>query len=74
MELILLCWLKHVACVVSFISVMHLQVSLDEAQMVESTNVRAAEMTKKLSAVNRWCVTGTPVQRQLLGWYDCSTT
>ncbi len=57
-----------VACVVTLcISVCILQVSLDEAQMVESTNVRAAEMTKKLSAVNRWCVTGTPVQRQLLG-------
>ena len=38
--------------------------------MVESTNVRAAEMTMKLSAVNRWCVTGTPVQRQLLGMFN----
>lgn len=38
--------------------------------MVESTNVRAAEMTVKLSAVNRWCVTGTPVQRQLLGTFS----
>ncbi len=27
-------------------------------------------MTQKLSAVNRWCVTGTPVQRDLQGWKE----
>ena len=35
--------------------------------MVESTTVRAAEMVRKLRAVNRWCVTGTPIQKDLRG-------
>ena len=29
-------------------------------------------MTNKLAAVNRWCVTGTPVQRDLSGMYTCT--
>ena len=28
---------------------------------------QAAEMMMKVTAVNKWCVTGTPVQRCLLG-------
>lgn len=41
------------------------RVCLDEAQMVHSTNTRCAEMAARLHAVNRWCVTGTPIGRSL---------
>jgi E3 ubiquitin-protein ligase SHPRH len=33
--------------------------------MVHSTNAKCAEMANRLFAINRWCVTGTPVGRTI---------
>ncbi|XP_021758247.1 E3 ubiquitin-protein ligase SHPRH-like isoform X1 [Chenopodium quinoa] len=41
------------------------RICLDEAQMVESSVVAAAEMALRLHARHRWCITGTPIQRKL---------
>ncbi|XP_071956695.1 E3 ubiquitin-protein ligase SHPRH-like [Antedon mediterranea] len=41
------------------------RVCLDEAQMIESPTAKSAEMALRLKAVNRWCITGTPIQRSM---------
>ena len=38
---------------------------MDEAQMVEGSTSQAAAMASRLPAVNRWCITGTPLKRGL---------
>jgi E3 ubiquitin-protein ligase SHPRH len=37
------------------------RVCIDEAQIVESAAGAAAQMCARLNAINRWCVTGTPL-------------
>ncbi|KAG5680655.1 hypothetical protein PVAND_010149 [Polypedilum vanderplanki] len=39
------------------------RVILDEAQMVENKDARPSQMVKLLPAVNRWCTTGTPIEK-----------
>ncbi|XP_063711209.1 E3 ubiquitin-protein ligase SHPRH-like isoform X2 [Symsagittifera roscoffensis] len=41
------------------------RVCVDEAQQIECHTARATEMLLKLHAVNRWCVTGTPIRRNI---------
>ena len=41
------------------------RVCLDEAQMIENTTNKTAEMALRLKAINRWCVTGTPIGKSL---------
>ncbi|XP_067626775.1 E3 ubiquitin-protein ligase SHPRH [Eurosta solidaginis] len=41
------------------------RVCLDEAQMVETNTTHVGTMVRKLPAINRWAVTGTPIQRSI---------
>ena len=47
------------------LSVNFWRLCLDEAQMVEGSATRAAEMTRRFHTVHRWCVTGTPIQKSV---------
>ncbi|KZV51925.1 snf2 histone linker phd ring helicase [Dorcoceras hygrometricum] len=41
------------------------RICLDEAQMVEGNAAATSELALRLHAKNRWCITGTPIQRKL---------
>lgn len=46
-----------------------IKVCIDEAQMVESTSCSVALMCDGLKAVNRWCITGTPITNSVQGMH-----
>jgi E3 ubiquitin-protein ligase SHPRH len=54
---------RYRVCGTPLVRIRWWRVCLDEAQMVESTVGRAAEMACRLAAENRWCVSGTPIRR-----------
>lgn len=41
------------------------RICLDEAQLVESSTAKAAELAARLDGVHRWAVSGTPIARGL---------
>lgn len=60
---------RYIALPSPLTGVLFWRICLDEAQMVESTTAKAAEVAVHLRSVHRWCVTGTPIQRDLSDIY-----
>ncbi|TRY78378.1 hypothetical protein TCAL_01692 [Tigriopus californicus] len=56
---------RYMAIPAPLLSIQWWRICLDEAQMIEVTTTKTAEMALRLSAVNRWCVTGTPIEKSL---------
>ena len=51
---------RYVAKPSPLTSIQWWRVCMDEAQMVESSTAKAAEMALKLSTINKWAISGTP--------------
>lgn len=49
------------------ISVCWWRLCLDEAQMIESAKAKVTSMVSNLTAVNKWAVCGTPIQKTVHG-------
>ena len=52
---------KHKPPLTPLVQIQFWRICLDEAQMVESTTAKAAEMAQRLKGVNKWAITGTPI-------------
>ena len=56
---------RFMAVPTSLLSVNFWRVVLDEAQMIETTTAKTAQLALRLSARHRWCVTGTPIGKSV---------
>lgn len=43
------------------------RICLDEGQAIECPSCKVSEMTSCLTSVNKWAMTGTPIQKSLNG-------
>jgi len=43
------------------------RICFDEGQAIESASIKVCDMTFNLQSVHKWVMTGTPIQKSLIG-------